>query len=219
MLWSFLYQLGGACTDLLKSLFLLIPLEAAFILFARKRGYRISSLHITGVCFFELLLLLIFIITGIPSFKELLAHGIVIRPDTLNLLPFAYITEDIFPYIANIILFIPFGTICPILWRCKRSFWHTVMSGFLLSLLIEISQLFNFRVTDVDDLLMNTLGTAVGYAGFLVIRRIMPRLSNKLALEKGGGFPTSRLLKWEPCLLCSAAFISSFVLLPYLTWY
>ena len=219
MLWSFLYQLGGACTDLLKSLFLLIPLEAAFILFARKRGYRISSLHITGVCFFELLLLLIFIITGIPSFKELLAHGIVIRPDTLNLLPFAYITEDIFPYIANIILFIPFGIICPILWRCKRSFWHTVMSGFLLSLLIEISQLFNFRVTDVDDLLMNTLGTAVGYAGFLVIRRIMPRISNKLALEKGGGFPTSRLLKWEPCLLCSTAFISSFVLLPYLTWY
>lgn len=219
MLWSLLYKLGGACTDLLKSLFLLIPLETAFILFAKKRGYRISSLHITGVCFFELLLLLIFIITGIPSLKELLAHGFVIKPDTLNLIPFAYIKEDIFPYIANIILFIPFGLLCPLLWRCKRTFWHTVISGFFLSLLIEISQLFNFRVTDVDDLLMNTLGTAIGFLCFLLIRRIIPRISGKFALEKGGGFPTSRLLKWEPCLLCSAAFISSFVLLPYLACY
>lgn len=33
----------------------------------------------------------------------------------------------------------------------------------IFSLIIEISQLFNFRTTDINDLMMNTLGTAVGY--------------------------------------------------------
>lgn len=32
-----------------------------------------------------------------------------------------------------------------------------------MSFLIEILQLFTFRATDIDDLIMNTLGAAVGY--------------------------------------------------------
>lgn len=39
-----------------------------------------------------------------------------------------------------------------------------------MSVLIEILQLFTFRVTDVDDLLMNTIGAFLGYviAAFLI---------------------------------------------------
>lgn len=34
----------------------------------------------------------------------------------------------------------------------------------LTSLTIEIVQLFSYRATDVDDLIMNTLGTFLGYS-------------------------------------------------------
>lgn len=36
--------------------------------------------------------------------------------------------------------------------------------GFGLSLVIELSQLLNNRRTDIDDLILNTLGAALGYA-------------------------------------------------------
>ena len=41
-----------------------------------------------------------------------------------------------------------------------------------MSLAMEVLQLFTFRATDVDDLIMNTLGTLLGYfIGALIVRR------------------------------------------------
>ena len=36
-------------------------------------------------------------------------------------------------------------------------------AGACLSLVIEVCQLFNLRATDIDDLMMNTLGAVFGY--------------------------------------------------------
>ena len=47
-----------------------------------------------------------------------------------------------------------------------------LLYGFCFSLLIEISQLCNHRRTDVDDLIMNTLGTILGYLLFLFFIKI-----------------------------------------------
>lgn len=219
MLYSMLYSFGGACTDFLKSLLFFVPMEFFFIWYARKRRYHISVRHMAGVCFFQLLLLFIFLLTGVPSLKYLLERGVRFWPDTLNLIPFAYIGENIFPYIANIILFIPFGFLCPLLWKSKRFWYRTIFAGFLLSLLIEISQIFSFRVTDIDDLLMNTLGACIGYFCFVLFRKLSPCLSNIFALENGGGFPVSRALRQEQPLLTVQAFLSSFILLPFLSAY
>ena len=63
----------------------------------------------------------------------------------------------------NAALFVPFGILVPMIWREFRSWGATTGAGFLTSLLIEGIQLCSFRATDVDDLIMNTLGTFVGY--------------------------------------------------------
>ncbi|WP_257131741.1 VanZ family protein [Bacillus sp. AFS017336] len=69
---------------------------------------------------------------------------------------------------GNILLFIPFGLAWPILFPkiMKRK---TILIGFSLSLVIELTQgiagLFlgyNYRSCDIDDLILNTLGTALG---------------------------------------------------------
>ena len=66
-------------------------------------------------------------------------------------------------------MFVPFGFMLPIMWNEFESFKKTVEAGFLFSLFIEITQMFNFRATDVDDLMMNTLGTVIGFGIYYIL--------------------------------------------------
>ena len=48
-----------------------------------------------------------------------------------------------------------------------------------MSLAIEICQLFNLRATDIDDLMMNTLGALVGYCCWKVFSLIFRNAGTK----------------------------------------
>lgn len=51
-----------------------------------------------------------------------------------------------------------------IMWKRFESFFLTLSTGFLFSVIIEVSQLFTlYRQTDVNDLIMNTLGVFLGW--------------------------------------------------------
>lgn len=103
----------------------------------------------------------------------------------------------------NIILFMPLGALIPLLWE-NTSFFITTCGGFLFSLLIEISQLFNRRATDIDDLLMNTLGTIIGYVFYWVLlRRIRIFQVNCSSSE-------SYIIKYSPCFLLVLMFVICF---------
>lgn len=71
-----------------------------------------------------------------------------------------YINYFLINFLGNIILFIPFGLIVPLLW--KTSTVKTILIGFCSSLFIEICQLFLTRGTDIDDLMLNTTGVLLG---------------------------------------------------------
>ena len=66
---------------------------------------------------------------------------------------------------GNVVLFMPLGFLLPMLAPWFDRFWRTVATGFVLSSLIELSQVAfpGVRRADVNDVLMNTLGAAVGY--------------------------------------------------------
>ncbi|MDE8707787.1 VanZ family protein [[Ruminococcus] torques] len=49
------------------------------------------------------------------------------------------------------------------MWKKMRSLHLTALARFSFSILIEISQLLNNRRTDIDDLIMNTLGSIIGF--------------------------------------------------------
>lgn len=64
-------------------------------------------------------------------------------------------------FIGNLIWFVPLGLLLPALTGIGKP---VLLIGFLLSLGIEISQyIFGTGVTEVEDLILNTLGTALGY--------------------------------------------------------
>lgn len=74
---------------------------------------------------------------------------------------------------GNIVAFIPFGVILPVLHRKFRSFFFMTFMTLEFSLLVEIIQLiFKVGSFDVDDLLLNTIGGMSGYLIFAIMNKI-----------------------------------------------
>ena len=78
--------------------------------------------------------------------------------------------------IGNFTMFIPTGILIPLLYKHLASFQKTVLTGFWISLAIEIIQLpFASRYSDVNDLILNTLGVAAGYGIWTLARKLICR--------------------------------------------
>ena len=72
-------------------------------------------------------------------------------------------------YVGNILLFFPLGLLAPAAMK-KPGFLKTLLFGFLLSVFIECLQFFLSRgYTDIDDILTNVAGAALGAVVFLYI--------------------------------------------------
>ena len=64
----------------------------------------------------------------------------------------------------NILLFVPFGYLLPLLRKRANRWWKVVLCGFALSLGIELIQLVtHLGMFDLDDLMNNTLGAFLGW--------------------------------------------------------
>jgi glycopeptide antibiotics resistance protein len=74
---------------------------------------------------------------------------------------------------GDVVLFMPLGFLLPMLAPWFDRFWRTVGTGFVLSSLIELSQVAfpGVRRADVNDVLMNTLGAAAGYLVYRLAAR------------------------------------------------
>ena len=149
-------------------------------------------------------------IVGFPALSDMegkiIAGGSIFQP-VLNLIPFS--TGIHISSILNIICFVPFGLLLPTLWQRFRKFLPTVFLGFLFSLIIEVGQLFTIRATDVDDLIMNTLGTILGFILFKILSIIFKKLSSKTIIESTN--KKYSLTKYGPYLYITIAVISTFL--------
>ena len=138
-----------------------------------------------------LYLSLVFSVTGLPSIQHLALDF------TVNLIPFSDFPDSRFLYLSalNMIMTVPLGVLLPLAFQKYRRFTPTLLAGFFTSLTIEILQLFCFRTTDIDDLILNTLGTALGFfLGKLLFARLWPRCGES---KDGYGLLTGILI-----LLC-----------------
>lgn len=111
-------------------------------------------------------------VVGIPS-----AQFIRWDPE-INWIPFRdFSSANIVGMSLNILMFIPFGAFLPIYFGRFWKMSTTVFAGAFMSFTIEVLQLFTFRLTDIDDLIMNTLGTLLGYGiGAIIVHKQKERL-------------------------------------------
>jgi glycopeptide antibiotics resistance protein len=78
--------------------------------------------------------------------------------------------------IGNTAMFIPVGVVWPAVFRELRAPLRGLAAGMGFSLCIELLQLpFFDRVSDVDDLILNGLGYAIGYGLYSLVHRWMKR--------------------------------------------
>ncbi len=78
--------------------------------------------------------------------------------------------------LGNIAMFIPLGTFLPALWPKLQKAWKTLLAALLSILAVEIIQLFSLLGRcDIDDLLLNMAGIAVGYALWRLCRWILQK--------------------------------------------
>ena len=59
------------------------------------------------------------------------------------------------------------------------SFKRILLVNLGISLLIELSQLFNNRKTDIDDIILNVAGAIIGYIVYKLVTKLFPKISNK----------------------------------------
>lgn len=76
--------------------------------------------------------------------------------------------------IENVLLFIPYGMVCPWYLKRARHFVSCTVLGLLTSLFIEWLQLVTGRgVFQIDDILTNMLGSMIGYLIFWILCRLI----------------------------------------------
>lgn len=204
-MFQILYRFYALGLDVIPAVILIVPiiLIAQRMLFnpmsiGRKLLMIIFGIYLSGV----------FLVVGIPSLTT-------IHIDlAFNLIPIIDIVSDPMAYIVNtllnILLFMPLGFLMPVIWNGYRSMKKTVLFGFGLSVMIEMLQMFTFRLTDIDDLIFNTIGAAAGYYIYILFLKYRSKRA-KVELTAASEALESRL---ELPIVFATVFLIMFLVRP-----
>ena len=140
-----------------------------------QKGLSFSRFYTLSVIVFSVYIVGVYHFTGVGTIYDVLMYQLELRYDQLNFTLFSN-TIDIVGYLLNILLFIPLGFLAPVIWVDMNKLGKVIGVGVLLTFLIELSQLFNNRRTDIDDILLNVLGAVIGF--------ILYKLYDKLTKSK-----------------------------------
>lgn len=168
-------------------------------------GRKTTAFHCIWTYIMMVYVRLVFSVTGIGSVWDIIEKGGLtptLRLAHINLVPLQ--SAGLFTYCTNAIMFMPLGFLLPYIWKHYRNPWKTASVGLIFSVLIETAQLPTSRLADIDDVMMNTLGTFLGY---MVWRVIGPHFFNRKE-----GLRTISLSNWEPVIYIVSACVGTFLL-------
>ncbi|GAA0798451.1 hypothetical protein GCM10008910_23010 [Faecalicatena orotica] len=96
--------------------------------------------------------------------------------DMVSLIPFSTFgtTPQSHAYVVeNIIMFIPFGFLLPLLWVRMNNLYFCLLTAFFTSLAIEVTQVITkMGYGQTDDVITNVLGAAVGFGILRIIQKV-----------------------------------------------
>ena len=149
---------------------------AYLIFFTIFYVYIVKVLDYTLFQFQSLVLLKLFM-------PDLILNGQTIG-ENLNLIPLMTLTpQDLKTSLLNILLLMPFGFGLPFITNFRMQ--KIVVIGALFSIVIEFLQLItglmakiSFRIADINDLIFNTVGVAIGYILFVGFVRVYRHISH-----------------------------------------
>lgn len=125
----------------------------------------------------------------------------------LALVPFVDMIKGPVDTTLNVLLFLPLGVFLPILHAEYESAQRVAGTACLLSLAIELTQMFGLGITDVNDLMTNTAGACLG----LFLYRAVWKWKNA---EQKTKLQAASLSRMEVLLLTASVFLSMMVFVP-----
>ncbi len=135
---------------------------------------RAEHLNFVGILLFGVYITMVLDVTGSGTLYDFLrSKGL--NTAAVNLIPFSDPDLSAVGYTLNVIMLMPYGFLVPLLLKNMRKLWKMALAGAFFSVLIECSQLLNYRSTDVDDVILNTLGAVLGYGLYRLFARIVRR--------------------------------------------
>lgn len=167
--------------DILISLLIVI-----IIMYTTCKKDKLSYIYKIGITLLCITMVIVFSLTGVSPMS---GFNISINIYDIEFIPFAGIIEMIkggvtfyliINILGNIIMFMPIGFLEPILFSKLNNLKSTAILGFCISLFIEFTQLFLIRATDIDDLILNTFGTILGYLVFGYLKKSIPEFRKKI---------------------------------------
>ncbi len=166
-------------------LFAIISLIWVLVRFhcASKTGHfswkREAQLMLVYIC-----IVVVVRFTFFPFFKvngkiePLVFDPATVLPLRINLIPFVNLfdygvfKELLINVIGNTTMFIPLGIVWPSVFKELNTHGKIIAAGVGVTLTIEILQLPLDRVTDIDDLILNSIGYVTGYGIYLLTKWI-----------------------------------------------
>ena len=107
----------------------------------------------------------------------LCSHGQIELVPFVGLIQIFHNSVGMFLYlfVGTLVWFVPLGVLLPVLTKARNA---TILWGLGLSLYIEVSQyVFGTGVSEVEDLILNTAGTGMGYLIYLGARKLVRRFN------------------------------------------
>ena len=205
----------------LYMIFCTLILSVFFQIFVLRKGtmkneIKMSSWHFVEVYIFLIYIAFVYILTGLGTIWDIIYYRGLSQTAAINWIPFGdfeagFVASNITSLLLNIIMMIPFGFMLALIWPRFRKLKKIVLTGFAFSLAIEISQLFNFRATTTDDLLMNTIGAIVGYLIFKVLYKLVAKCKDENNEQQVVTKCPSKALKNEAIIYLICSFVGVFL--------
>lgn len=181
-------------SDMLPFIAAALPfyLIARFFVLKNKNN-KINWYHEIALTVFAIFIIGLASQTIIPEFEVTETGNFAIsssRVHTTNLIPFRMFIETyreafvnghfnyfIVNIIGNITIFMPVGFFMPLLWKISDK--KVIIISFCSTFFIECCQLFLNRATDIDDIILNTVGAALGLLLYKLLCRKFKTLLTK----------------------------------------
>ena len=146
----------------------MLPIFILYFLWLKKSERAQPFLHTVAVFVFGYYLFGLLTVTGIGF-----TGTMNFRPN-ISWTPFVCMITGPIDTILNVILFVPLGFFLPLLYKKYCNLRTVVLTGFLLSLAVEVFQMFDWGSSDINDLMTNTAGVYIGFLVYSLLSRILP---------------------------------------------
>lgn len=140
----------------------------------KRNGAVISNYYYIIMMFLAFYITGVYHVTSAGTLYDIFRYQLEIRTEQIQVIPFSN-HIDIIAYLLNILLFVPLGILIPICYQKSNYFRYVLITGFAFSFFIEMTQLLNYRKTDIDDIIVNTSGAVIGLLLYKIWERFTKR--------------------------------------------